>query len=134
MGEKPHKRLIVWQKAMHFIEEIYKMTERFPSEERFGLVAQLRRASVSVASNIAEGAARQTSKEQIQSFYIARGSISELDTQLEISHRLELIDMKQQATMLAELDQLSSLLNGLIRQKRGVSAVLTHPLTYSLTH
>ena len=85
MSEKPHKRLIVWQKAMDAVEEMYRLTEHFPSEERFGLVSQMRRASVSIATNIAEGAARQTTKERLQFLFISRGSLSELDTQLEIA-------------------------------------------------
>lgn len=135
MSEKPHKKLIVWQKAMAFIEEVYRMTEAFPKEERFGLVAQLRRAAVSIASNIAEGAARRTWKEAIQAFYIARGSVSELDTQLEISHRLHLIDATQYRTATEALDEIGRLLNGLISSKRepksSHSLLTTH---YSLTH
>ena len=88
MSEKPHKRLIVWQRAMNFIETVYKLTDQFPTSEQFSVVTQLRRAAISVASNIAEGSARQTVKEHLQFFYVARGSISELDTQIEIARRL----------------------------------------------
>ena len=117
---------------MSFVEKIYSLTKDFPVEERFGLIAQLRRASVSVASNIAEGAARQTTKEKIQSYYIARGSLSEVDTQLEISHRLGLIDTEQRHAAIEDLDEVGRLLNGLIESKKGIS--LTHSLTSSLSH
>lgn len=119
MGGKPHKRLIVWNKATDFIETLYRLTEAFPKEEQFGLVTQLRRAAVSVASNIAEGAARQTLKEQVQFLYVARGSISELDTQLEIARRLRFIDMDQWEKLMTDLDEVGRLLHGLIMSKRG---------------
>ncbi|MDP3723310.1 MAG: four helix bundle protein [Candidatus Omnitrophota bacterium] len=125
MSEKPHKRLVVWQKAIDFIEKIYRVTEQFPSEERFGLVTQMRRAAISVASNLAEGAARQTVKEHLQFYYVARGSISELNTQTEIAHRLQFIDTEQRTAILGELDDISRLLNGLMNSKRG-AACLTH--------
>lgn len=118
MSDKPHKQLMVWQKAMDFIETIYRLTERFPKEEQFGLVAQLRRASISIASNIAEGAARRTTKEHLQFFYVARGSISELDTQIEISHRLGFLSSEQQRATLEALDQIGRLMTGLIRSKQ----------------
>ena len=120
MSEKPHRRLIVWQRAMNLIETIYRLTERFPKEEPFGLVAQLRRAAVSVASNIAEGAARHTAKEQAQFFYIARGSISELDTQIEISYRPRFLNGEQRQETVDDLNEVGRLLSGLIASKRGL--------------
>ena len=136
MSEKPHKRLIVWQKAMDAVEEVYRLTEQFPADERFGLMSQMRRASVSIATNIAEGAARHTAKERLQFFYISRGSLSELDTQLEITERLGFIQHEQRATTLRSLEEIGRLLNGLIttqrnRPDRTLSARL---LTHSLTH
>jgi len=129
MSEKPHKKLIAWQKAMELIEAVYALTRRLPREEQFGLVAQMRRAAVSVASNIAEGAARQTIKEQVQGFYIARGSISELDTQMEIVHRLGMISTEQRTQVIEELNEVGRLVNGLIvSKKRGATQ------SYSLTH
>ena len=136
MSEKPHKRLIVWQKAMDAVEEVYRLTERFPSEERFGLVSQMRRASVSIATNIAEGAARQTTKEQLQFLFISRGSLSELDTQLEIAERLGFIQNEQRATTLQSLEEIARLLNGLIASQRNRPdhSLAIHSLTGSLTH
>ena len=86
-SEKPHRKLKVWQESMDFVIDLYRILEGFPREERFGLVTQLQRAVVSIPSHLAEGAARKSKKEFLQFLYIARGSLSELDTQLEISFR-----------------------------------------------
>lgn len=86
--DKPHKRLIAWQKCMDLVVLIYEVTKHFPKEETYGLVSQMRRAAVSAPSNIAEGAADR-SKEQFKNFLsIAIGSLNELNTQLEISFRV----------------------------------------------
>ena len=87
-----HKDLKAWQESMDLVVTIYKVTSKFPDEEKFGLITQLRRASVSVPSNIAEGSARKSNKEYIQFLYLALGSLAELDTQLEIAYKLEFID------------------------------------------
>ncbi len=91
---KPHKRLKAWQLGMDIVEDIYRITNRFPSEEKFGLTSQMRRCAVSIPCNIAEGAARNSKKEFINFLYISLGSLSELDTQMELSKRLKLIDDK----------------------------------------
>ena len=80
-----YKDLIVWQKAKDFCVAIYKLTEKFPRSELFGLIAQLRRAAVSIPSNIAEGTKRNTSKDQRQFYAIAYGSGAEIETQLVIA-------------------------------------------------
>src|SRR5262249_26842299 len=82
---KTHKDLDVWRGAVGLAKDIYAVTQTFSKEEWFGLVLQLRRTAVSIASNIAEGSARQTTKELVQFLYMAAGSASELDTQLEIA-------------------------------------------------
>ena len=86
-----HKDLKAWQESMDLVVTIYKITSKFPDEEKYGLTTQLRRASVSVPSNIAEGSARKGNKEYIQFLYVALGSLAELDTQLEIAQNLEFI-------------------------------------------
>ncbi len=83
-----HKELDVWKWGMDIVEKIYKITNTFPQSEQFGLISQMRRAAVSVPSNIAEGAARNSSKENIRFLYFSLGSLSELETQCLISQRL----------------------------------------------
>lgn len=83
-----HKDLVVYQKAMDLVVAVYQTTSFFPDSEKYGLVSQLRRAAVGIPSNIAEGAARQSSKEYIHFLYISLGSLAEIETQLEIAIRL----------------------------------------------
>src|SRR6476659_10007017 len=85
---RPHKRLDLWNKAIEFVVKIYTLTEQFPKDERFGLISQLRRASVSITANIAEGAARTTPKEFIQFLSHSQGSASEVDTEIVIALKL----------------------------------------------
>jgi four helix bundle protein len=85
---KSHKDLKVWQESMTLVTQIYKISEDFPKHEIYGLSSQIRRAAVSIPSNIAEGAGRKGENEFTRFLYIALGSLSELETQLEISHRL----------------------------------------------
>jgi len=87
MGQR-HKRMDIWNMSISLVEEIYELTQTFPSEEKFGLTSQMRRSAVSVPSNTAEGAARNSEKDFIRFLAIARGSLMELDTQLIISDRL----------------------------------------------
>ena len=117
--DKPHKNLKAWQLAMDIAEKIYSITESFPANEKFGLVSQMRRCAVSVPSNIAEGAARNTKKEFANFLHIAQGSLSELDTQLELALRLHYIDKvawDKFNNMLIEEDKIIS---GLIRSQKG---------------
>lgn len=121
---KSHKDLEVWQLAVNLAVNVYRATKTFPKDELFGMSAQMRRSAVSVASNIAEGAARHGKKELLQFLYISLGSASELDTQIEIARRAELGD----DSALRQLDGLrirvSKLIQGLIRsvKERGVEA------------
>jgi four helix bundle protein len=85
-----HKDMHVWNRAMDLTESIYKLTVALPSEERYGLSSQMRRAAISVPSNIAEGAARGSAADFIRFLMIARGSLSELETQLHLVRRLKL--------------------------------------------
>ncbi|WP_068130392.1 four helix bundle protein [Roseimaritima ulvae] len=86
---KPHRQRHVWQDSITVAEAVYAATERFPDEERFGLVSQMRRCAVSIPSNIAEGAAKDSPAGYSCFLTIAIGSVAELDTQLELSNRLE---------------------------------------------
>jgi len=87
-AKRPHEDLIVWQQAMSLVEQVYACSANFPDNERYGLTAQSRRAAISIPSNIAEGAARRSTPEYMRFLSIARGSLSELDTQLQIAERL----------------------------------------------
>ena len=91
--KRAHERLEVWQEAMQLVEMVYVATATFPAEERFGLTAQIRRSAVSVPSNIAEGAARRSTPEYLRFLSIARGSLSEMSTQLQIAARLGYVDV-----------------------------------------
>ena len=88
MSVRTHKDLEIWQRSINLVEKIYTITQSFPQVEIYGLISQIRRAAVSIPSNIAEGAARQTNKEFIQFLYIALGSLSETETLLMIAERL----------------------------------------------
>jgi len=87
MKVKDYKELEVWKKGIELVDCVYKITASFPNNERFGLVVQMQRSAVSIPSNIAEGFARQYTKEYIQFIYIALGSCAELETQSIIAHR-----------------------------------------------
>jgi four helix bundle protein len=85
---RDYKDLVVWQKGMLLAKQVYQLTQSFPSEEKFGLVSQMRRAAVSVPSNVAEGQARNTTGEFVQFVSHAEGSLAELDTQIRLSIEL----------------------------------------------
>lgn len=86
-----HKKLDVWNDSIKLVTAIYKLTETYPSAEKFGLVSQMRRAAISISSNISEGAARSSRKERKRFYEIARSSLVELDTQLEISKAVNIV-------------------------------------------
>jgi four helix bundle protein len=110
---KPHKKLDVWTSAIDLAHLVYQTADRFPSKERFGLSSQIRRAAVSIPSNIAEGAARHSKKEFVQFLHIAKGSLSELDTQL--AKRLEYLGQTEWTTLNELLERVDKMLSGLIR-------------------
>lgn len=112
---RPHHGLMAWQEAMDVARTVYAVTGDFPVSERFGLTAQLRRAAVSVPSNIAEGCARGTDRERLHFLYIARGSLSELDTQLRLAGDFGFCDP---APALARVECLFGRLAALIRPLR----------------
>ena len=103
------KELKVWQKAIELTVEIYKITSSFPSEEKFGLISQLRRASVSTSSNIAEGSGRNSDKEFVHFLSISIGSAYETETQLIISKRLNYVDdirFEERTTKITEIQRM----------------------------
>lgn len=112
------KNLVAWQVAMDFATEIYKKTLRFPADERFGLRMQVRRSAVSVASNIAEGHGRTTSREYARFVLIARGSLKEAETQILLSQRLGYLSANQVDELLTLANRINRLLTGLRRRLR----------------
>jgi four helix bundle protein len=111
---RPHKNLDVWHVSMDFVEEVYEKTGSFPDSEKYGLTSQLRRASVSIPSNISEGAGRQSKEEFARYLRIASGSISEVDTLLQISRRLELMSDGDYEELMSFVKRISSMLSGLL--------------------
>lgn len=112
---KTHKDLDVWKKAMELVVSVYKTTSSFPREEIYGLTSQIRRAAVSIPSNIAEGAARNHDNEYRQFLYIALASSAELETQLIISNRLGFVENEESQELITELNTISRMLQGLIK-------------------
>ncbi len=107
------RELKVWQLSMELVTGIYKVSESFPKTEVYGLTSQIRRCAVSIPSNIAEGSSRHNAKEFIQFLYIANGSLSEFETQLEIALRLSYC--KNVSNFIELIKQIRSMLNGLIK-------------------
>jgi four helix bundle protein len=113
--EKPHKKLNVWKAAMKSAQMVYKIASTFPADERFGLIAQMRRSAISIPCNIAEGAARQGKKEFRNFVSVAQGSLSELDTQLELSVLLGYLVKDDLQKVNSQLLGIDKMLTGLIR-------------------
>lgn len=111
-----HKDLDVWKASLKVCASIYAITKRLPTEERYGLTAQIRRASISIVSNIAEGAARQSTKEFVQFLYCALGSAAEVEAQLELIEVLGLLERSELVPTLELRDRVGQMLYGLIRK------------------
>ncbi len=114
--KRAHKQLYVWQEGVALAQRVYEVSESFPKAEIYGLTSQMRRAAVSVPSNIAEGAARFSSKEFAQFLNIAGGSLSELDTQVEIVVRLGYLPEQHRIEVISKIDSISMKLAGLINK------------------
>jgi len=118
MAGKTYKDLVVWRKAMQLVTDTYKLTEHFPRSEMFGLCSQLRRAVISVPSNIAEGQGRDSVKEFLHHLSISYGSLTEAETQIQIAANLTYIDQNDADGLLQKCDEVGRLLNGLLRSLR----------------
>src|SRR3954464_8231408 len=118
---KSYKDLIVWQKGIEIAKLVYRVTARFPSKEKFGLVSQIRRAAVSIPSNIAEGQARHTTGEFVQFISHAEGSVAEVDTQLFLAVQLDFVTSKQANPCFDLLGEERRMLNSLRRRLTGLS-------------
>jgi four helix bundle protein len=113
MPLKSYRELIVWQKAMDLVEMIYQVTKGFPKEELYGLTAQIRRAAVSVPSNIAEGQGRNSTKEFRNHLSMAYGSLQEVETQILLAQRLGYLEQEQIQSVLNLLAEIGRLTNAL---------------------
>jgi four helix bundle protein len=118
-----YRELIVWQKAMDLVETVYRATDHFPKTEIYGLTSQIRRAAVSVPSNIAEGQARGTTRDFLHFLSVSQGSLMEVETQVTIAERLGYITTEQNTTLLEATAEVSRLLSGL---RRSLNEKLTH--------
>jgi four helix bundle protein len=119
MAIKTYQELYAWQKGMDLAEETYRLTRDFPSEERFGLISQLRRASVSVPSNIAEGHQRGSTSDYVRYLHIAKGSLAEAETQIVLATRLKFLTGKTADSWVTTASEVGRLLNGLIASLKG---------------
>lgn len=115
---KSHRDLEVWKVSMDLAKDVYRLVESFPKHERYGLSSQMCRAAVSIPSNIAEGAARQTKREMVQFLYISLGSSAELETHLELSSSLEYVSQEDLSRVMEKQGSVSKMLVGLIRSIR----------------
>ena len=121
-GIRGYRDLLVWRKAMDWAEGIYEATSHWPPNERFGLISQIRRAAVSVASNIAEGAARRSSGEFLQFVGMSRGSLAEAETQLLLAERLGYLPRSDAGALLGAAEEISRMLVALnisLKAKQG---------------
>jgi len=109
------QELKVWQKAMNMTVSIYSCTENLPNTEKFRLISQIRRSSISICSNIAEGAGRNTKGEFIQFLGIANGSVYELQTQIELAYRLTFLNKEIKDGLVAEIEEIEKMLYNLIK-------------------
>jgi four helix bundle protein len=113
MAIRSYRELIAWQKTMDFVEAVYRTTARFPREEIYGLTSQIRRAAVSVPSNIAEGQGRNTTRDFLHFLSIAQGSVKEVETQVLIAERLTYVTKQVSGGLVAQTTEVGRLLSGL---------------------
>ena len=111
---RSYRDLLVWQKALTLAVAIHQVTGSFPRSERFGLVSQLRRAAVSVPSNIAEGSARRTTRDFAAFLHVARGSLAELDTQLLLALQVGYLDPGKHTGLVQQVDEVGRIINALL--------------------
>jgi four helix bundle protein len=114
MGVRRYSDLIAWQKALDLVVRVYEVSKRFPREERFGLTNQLRRAAVSVPSNIAEGQGRHATRDFLRCLSIAYGSLQEVETQLVIARRLNFLEQSIELQLFGLTSEVARLINGLM--------------------
>jgi four helix bundle protein len=119
-----YSELLVWQKAMDLVEQIYRATRSFPTDERFGLASQTQRAAVSIPSNIAEGHGRKSTGAYLNHLSVATGSLMEVETQVQIAQRLGFLTAAECCSILATTDEISRMLSGLRASLNPRSSIL----------
>jgi len=121
---RPHEGLKAWNEALDLVAQVYANVREFPEDERFGLISQARKAATSIPANIAEGAGRGTPREYAKFLIIARGSLSELETHMQVAQRLGYLSDADLESLLDRCSTLDSLIRGLLdyQKKRGASA------------
>ncbi|MHB1033847.1 MAG: four helix bundle protein [Pirellulales bacterium] len=119
MAVQTYRDLLVWQKAMDLVVEVYQLTKSFPADERFGLTTQIQRAVVSIPANIAEGYGRLHRRDYVRHLSFARGSLVEAETHLQIAVRLNYITRDEGARIWHQFQEIGRLLSGLIRSLNG---------------
>ncbi len=112
---RPHHKLDVWRKSLDLVKQVYEVTSLFPSDEKFGLASQMRRAAVSIPSNVAEGAALNSHKQFIHFLHTAQGSAAELETQIFISQELGFLTERMSKELLEKLETISKMISGIQR-------------------
>jgi four helix bundle protein len=128
---KHYKELLVWQKGMSLATDVYRLTAKFPADERFGLVSQMRRAAISVPSNIAEGQARHGTREFLQFLSHASGSLAELETQLLLSVDMKYCAQNDAESIVGLINELQKMISSLRRSLEGSLATSHSPLATS---
>ena len=113
MSVRSFRELLVWQRSVDLTVVVYRLTQKFPKHETYGLTSQMQRAAVSVAANIAEGHSRESSKEFLHHLSFSLGSLAELETHLQIAQRLGYLTTDESAPVLAECDEIGKMLRGL---------------------
>ena len=113
---KSFRDLKIWQKGIELVKEVYKITKNFPKEEQYGLSSQMRRAAVSIPSNVAEGFRRRHNKEYKQFLNISLGSSAELETQIVIAKELEYIEGSKEKELVELIDHISRMISNLIKK------------------
>lgn len=120
---RPHQKLEAWSRAIDLVTDVYQSSDHFPKEERYGLTSQIRRASVSIPANIAEGAGRRSQKEFAHFLSNSQGSASELETELIIANRPGYLDEATFVRLIEQLERIGRLITGLVRHVSSVPTI-----------
>ena len=113
---KTYRDLDIWKMSIDLVKDIYRLTEKFPKQEMYGLVSQMRRAAVSIPSNVAEGFRRHRNREYIQFLYMSLGSCAELETQVTIAETLKYLQKDTEAILLERLDHICRMISNLLKK------------------